>query len=225
MFQIEHAVFGHILGGYEYIAHIPVDIGIPVQTQMKRTDSHTDHVGDFFRSIYRIDFDGYNFLATLAYGTYGKIHKDSSVDIIDMIDFPGSKDYRDRAGSNNAGEKFSLFKMDGYSSVNVTGCNNQGNFQFFKSLDMQKFCQPFFHTVHNHDPFLRHGGTGKMQNFFPQEKIQTFFGGMTGGNHGSDNRAGTGARDDIGTEACFIHGLYDSDVGEAPGSTAAEHQS
>ena len=34
-----------------------------------------------------------------------------------MIDFPGSKDYRDRAGSNNAGEKFSLFKMDGYSSV------------------------------------------------------------------------------------------------------------
>ena len=48
---------------------------------------------------------------------------------------------------------------------------------------------------------------------------------MTGGNHGSDNRAGTGARDDIGTEACFIHGLYDSDVGEAPGSTAAEHQS
>ena len=86
-------------------------------------------------------------------------------------------------------------------------------------------CQPFFHTVHNHDPFLRHGGTGKMQNFFSQEKIQTFFGGMTGGNHGSDNRAGTGARDDIGTEACFIHGLYDSDVGEAPGSTAAEHQS
>ena len=64
-----------------------------------------------------------------------------------------------------------------------------------------------------------------MQNFFSQEKIQTFFGGMTGGNHGSDNRAGTGARDDIGTEACFIHGLYDSDVGEAPGSTAAEHQS
>ena len=63
------------------------------------------------------------------------------------------------------------------------------------------------------------------RNFFPQEKIQTFFGGMTGGNHGSDNRAGTGARDDIGTEACFIHGLYDSDVGEAPGSTAAEHQS
>ena len=52
-----------------------------------------------------------------------------------------------------------LLDAIGLGAFTVVGVNTsisagQGNFQFFKSLDMQKFCQPFFHTVHNHDPFL-----------------------------------------------------------------------